>query len=67
MTLYLELSTKLAARIADGDPAPGAPLPSVRALAASERTTPSTISRAYRELGAQLEIERHARADGRTL
>ena len=50
MTLYLELSTKLAARIADGDPAPGAPLPSVRALAASERTTPSTISRAYREL-----------------
>jgi len=50
MTLYLELSTKLAARIADGDLPPGAPLPSVRDLAASERTTPTTVSRAYREL-----------------
>ena len=50
MTLYLELSAKLAARIADGDLPPGAPLPSVRDLAASEQTTPSTVSRAYREL-----------------
>jgi molybdate-binding protein len=50
MTRYLDLTAKLAARIADGDLAPGAALPSVRELAATEETTPSTVSRAYREL-----------------
>jgi molybdate-binding protein len=50
MTRYLDLTAKLAARIADGDLAPGAALPSVRSLAATHKTTPSTVSRAYHEL-----------------
>jgi molybdate-binding protein len=50
MTRYLDLTAKLAARIADGDLAPGAALPSVRELAATQETSPSTVSRAYRGL-----------------
>ena len=50
MTRYVELTAKLAARIADGRLAPGAALPSVRELAAAEGTTAATVSRAYREL-----------------
>lgn len=50
MTRYLDLTAKLAARIADGEFAPGGALPSVRDLAAAEQTTTSTVSRAYREL-----------------
>jgi molybdate-binding protein len=47
---YHDLTAKLAARIAEGDLAPGAALPSVRELAAAERTTATTVGRAYREL-----------------
>jgi putative molybdopterin biosynthesis protein len=47
---YHDLTAKLAARIAEGDLAPGASLPSVRDLATAEKTTPSTVARAYREL-----------------
>jgi molybdate-binding protein len=47
---YHDLTSKLAARVADGDLPPGATLPSVRALALAEGTTATTVSRAYREL-----------------
>jgi molybdate-binding protein len=47
---YHDLTAKLAARIADGDLAPGVALPSVRELAAAEKTTASTVARSYREL-----------------
>jgi len=50
MARYHDLTAKLAARIAGGDLAPGAALPSVRDLAAGEKTTASTVARAYREL-----------------
>jgi molybdate-binding protein len=50
MARYHDLTTKLAARIAEGDLAPGAALPSVRELAAREGTTATTVARAYREL-----------------
>jgi len=50
MALYHDLTATLAARIAEGDLAPGAALPSVRELATLEKTTASTVARAYREL-----------------
>jgi len=50
MARYHDLTAKLAARIADGDLAPGAALPSVRDLAGVEATTATTVARAYREL-----------------
>src|SRR4051812_28538120 len=50
MARYHDLTAKLAARIAEGDLAPGVALPSVRELAATEKTTASTVARSYREL-----------------
>jgi molybdate-binding protein len=50
MTSYVDVAAKLARRIADGELESGAALPSVRALAAREGTTPTTVSRAYRQL-----------------
>jgi molybdate-binding protein len=50
MTRYLDLTTALAERIADGRLTPGTALPSLRDLAEAERTTPSTVRRAYQEL-----------------
>src|SRR5919202_1068764 len=50
MPRYHDLTAKLAARIADGDLVPGGSLPSIRELAAAERTTATTVARAYREL-----------------
>jgi molybdate-binding protein len=50
MARYHDVTAKLAARIAAGDLAPGAALPSVRELAAREGTTATTVARAYREL-----------------
>lgn len=50
VTRYLELTTSLANRIADGDLPSGAALPSLRDLAAQENTTPTTVRRAYQEL-----------------
>src|SRR6185503_15885998 len=49
---YHDLTTKLAERIAAGELVPGAPLPSVRVLAASEITSTTSVARAYRELAA---------------
>jgi molybdate-binding protein len=50
MTGYLDLTARLATRIAAGELAAGAPLPSVRELSAAEGTTATTVSRAFREL-----------------
>src|SRR3954453_3914504 len=50
MPRYHDLTSKLAGRIAEGELAPGASLPSIRELAATERTTATTVARAYREL-----------------
>ena len=50
MSLYHDLTTKLAARVAEGDLVPGASLPSVRALALTEGTTATTVTRAFRQL-----------------
>jgi molybdate-binding protein len=50
MARYHDLTATLAARIAAGDLAPGAALPSVRELAGREGTTATTVARAYREL-----------------
>jgi molybdate-binding protein len=50
VTRYLDLTASLAARIAEGELAAGAALPSVRELAAAEGTTATTVRRAYHEL-----------------
>lgn len=50
MTRYLDLTTSLAERIADGRLEPGSALPSLRETAASAQTTPTTVRRAYQEL-----------------
>ena len=51
-------------RIAEGELAAGAALPSVRELAAAEETTAATVSRAYRELAEAGVIVDRAAADG---
>ena len=50
LTSYVEISDRIARRVASGDLAPGSELPSIRALAASDGVTPSTIARAYQRL-----------------
>jgi molybdate-binding protein len=50
MSRYVELSSKLAGRIAAGELAAGTALPSVRELAAGEDTTAATVTRAYHQL-----------------
>jgi molybdate-binding protein len=50
MARYLDLTAKLATRIAEGELVGGAALPSVRELAAAEDTTATTVARAYHEL-----------------
>jgi molybdate-binding protein len=50
MTRYLDICDRLCQAIADGELAPGAPLPSVRELARRDATTPTTVARAYAEL-----------------
>jgi molybdate-binding protein len=50
MAGYVEISDEIARRVANGDLAPGAELPSIRALAATQGVTPSTIARAYQRL-----------------
>lgn len=51
MPAYRDLAEQLLERIAAGDTAPGATLPSVRASARRQGTTPATVGRAYTELG----------------
>src|SRR3954471_23853561 len=50
MARYHDLTAKRPAGIAEAALAPGVPRPSVRELAASEKTTASTVARSYREL-----------------
>jgi putative molybdopterin biosynthesis protein len=47
---YREIADELLARIAAGEVAPGAAVPSVRRAAAEHETTPATVARAYAEL-----------------
>lgn len=49
---YVEISDRIARRVASGELGPGAELPSVRSLAATERVTASTVARAYQRLVA---------------
>ena len=48
--VYLQIQSQIERRIASGALRPGAPLPSVRALAKQLRINPNTVVRAYREL-----------------
>ena len=50
MTLYLEISRDIAARVMSGELEPGAELSSIRELAKQRRTTASTVGRAYQHL-----------------
>lgn len=50
MSRYLDISTKLAQRVAAGTAAPGEELPSIRTLAREWGTTASTVTRAYQHL-----------------
>ena len=50
MSRYVDIADGLLQAIADGELRPGAALPSVRALARREGTTPATAGRAYAEL-----------------
>jgi molybdate-binding protein len=47
---FVQISNTLAERIAGGDWTPGTQLPSMRDLARQEKTTPSTVARAFRRL-----------------
>jgi len=48
--LYAQIAGRLRVAVATGELAPGAPLPSVRQLAAEIRVNPATVVQAYREL-----------------
>lgn len=52
MTRHIDIAEELLAAIASGELAPGAAMPSVRALASERGTTPSTVGRAYAQLAA---------------
>jgi molybdate-binding protein len=47
---YRDIAESLLRRVADGDLAPGAALPSVRTAAAEHEAAPATVGRAYAEL-----------------
>ena len=49
--IYLQLADVLAARLLDGEPAEGQPMPSVRSLAGHYLLNPLTVSRALQALG----------------
>jgi hypothetical protein len=65
MNRYLALVDHLARRIADGDPPPGASLPSVRVTARTHRTSSATVTRAMAELTRAGVIETRPRAASR--
>jgi len=50
MARYHDLIAMLAERIASGELLPGSALPSIRELAATEGTSPTSVARAYHEL-----------------
>jgi GntR family transcriptional regulator len=51
LPIYQQLADLLAARLLDGEPADGEPMPSVRALAATYLLNPLTVNRALQALG----------------
>lgn len=51
LPLYQQLADLLAARLLDGEPAEGQPMPSVRALAGQYLLNPLTVNRALQTLG----------------
>jgi GntR family transcriptional regulator len=55
--LYAQIAGRLRAAIAAGDLRPGAPLPSVRQLAAGLRVNPATVVQAYRDLETEGFVE----------
>ena len=57
LPIYQQLADQLAARLLDGDPAEGAALPSVRALAKRYLINPLTVSRALQALGDEGLVE----------
>jgi GntR family transcriptional regulator len=55
--IYQQLADLLAARLLDGDPAEGDPMPSVRALAGQYLLNPLTVNRALQALGEEGLVE----------
>ncbi len=51
LPIYQQLADILAARLLDGEPAAGEPMPSVRALAGQYLLNPLTVNRALQALG----------------
>jgi GntR family transcriptional regulator len=55
--IYQQLADLLAARLLEGEPAEGDPMPSVRALAGQYLLNPLTVSRALQALGDEGLVE----------
>jgi GntR family transcriptional regulator len=60
LPIYQQLADQLAARLIDGQPAEGEPMPSVRALASQNLLNPLTVNRALQALAEAglLEVRR---------
>lgn len=65
MARYLELRDRIARSIASGELGEGTALPSVRSLAETEATTPSTVRRALESLGEAGVVETEERRRAR--
>lgn len=57
LPIYQQLADLLAARLLDGEPREGEPLPSVRALAGQYLINPLTVNRALQALGDEGLVE----------
>ena len=57
LPIYQQLADLLAARLLDGEPAEGEPMPSVRALAGHYLLNPLTVNRALQALGDEGLVE----------
>jgi GntR family transcriptional regulator len=57
LPIYQQLADLLAARLLDGEPAEGDPMPSVRALAGQYLLNPLTVNRALQALGDEGLVE----------
>lgn len=53
LPIYQQVADRLAAALLDGEPADGAPMPSVRALASRYLLNPLTVNRALQSLAEQ--------------
>jgi len=59
LPIYQQLADHLAARLLDGQPADGEPMPSVRALASQHLLNPLTVNRALQALVDEGLLEAH--------